>query len=188
MRVLAISLHPEKLRMVRRKDFGSCMHALVLGEEAAHIACKLPVFGRPGGVQCSGSLFIRTAYLLPPLRATRDKCRQCCLAARDGDGLFVGAPIRIRHLTTSFGSQPCPKFDEGHARPCDPSPTRASRGGFGGNAARAQLTGKAFSEAVELDRAGIEARAIQPLGLHRQMHMGARRVGVEGQDIIVIVA
>lgn len=75
MRVWAISLHPEKLRMVRRKDFGSSIHALVLVEEPAHIACKFPVVALPGGVQRSGGLFIGTTYLLPAECANCDERR-----------------------------------------------------------------------------------------------------------------
>ena len=82
--------------MTRRKDFGGGIHALALGEEAANIARKLPVVGDPGGVQRSGSMTVCRPYLLPPLRATRDECRQCCLASRNGDGLFVGATVCIR--------------------------------------------------------------------------------------------
>ena len=115
MRVRATTLLPENLRVVRGKDFGGGIHALVLVEEAANVACKLPVSVCPGGIQCSGSLTVCDPYLLPPLRATRDECRQCCLAARYRDSLLVGAPIRIRHLTASFGSQPRPQFDQRHA-------------------------------------------------------------------------
>ncbi len=86
MRLRIIRFHPEILSVARGKDFGGSIHALALVEETANIVCKLPVFGRPGGVQCSGSLTVCAPYLLPPLRATRDKCRQCRLAACYGDG------------------------------------------------------------------------------------------------------
>ena len=43
-------------------------------------------------------------------------------------------------------------------------------------------------EAVELNGTGIEAGAVKPLGLNCQMDMRARRVGMEGQDIIMVVA
>ena len=105
-----------------------------------------------------------------------------------GDGLLVGATIGICNLAAPLGSQPRPQFDQRHARPGDPLSSRPSRRCFGGNAPRSQLTGKAFTETIELDRTRIEAGAIQPFGLHRQMNMRSRRVGVEGQDIIVIVA
>ena len=104
MRVRASTLLPENLRVVRRKDFGRGIHALALVEESADIACKLPVFNRPGGVKRSGSLTGCRPNLLPPLGAAGDKCRQCCLAACYRYGLFVGAPIRIRYLATPLGA------------------------------------------------------------------------------------
>ena len=76
MRLRIIRFHPEILSVARGKDFGGSNHALGLVEETANIACKLPVFGRPGGVQCSGSLTECDPYLLQPLRATRDECWQ----------------------------------------------------------------------------------------------------------------
>ena len=101
--------------MARGKDFGGGIHILVFREEAAHIACKLPVFGHPGGVQRSGSLFIRAAYLSPAECAGCDKWGQLILAPRDGYGLFVGATVCVCYLATSFGSQPRSQLDQCHA-------------------------------------------------------------------------
>ena len=55
--------------MVGSEHLGRGIHALMLVEESAHIACKLSVVGLPGGVQRSGGLFIGTAYLAPTDRA-----------------------------------------------------------------------------------------------------------------------
>ena len=60
---------------MRRKGFGSRIHALVPVEEPAHITRKLTVFRRPSGVQRGGSMAVGSPYLLPPLGAKRDKCR-----------------------------------------------------------------------------------------------------------------
>ena len=173
--------------MVRSKSFRGGIHSLMLVEEPADIARKLAVASRPGSVKRSGGLSVCRSYLLPPLRASRDECRQCCLAARYRDGLFVGAPIRIRYLATSLPSETGPYLDQRHARPGDSSPARPSRCGFGSHATRAQLARKAFTETIELNGTRIEPCAIQPLGLNRQMDMRAWCVGMEGQDIIVIV-
>src|SRR3546814_1755243 len=75
-----------------------------------------------------------------------------------------------------------------HARSGNPRSPRPSGRCVGGHAPRAQLAGKSFAETIELNRTRIEAVAIQPLGLNRQMDMRARRVSMERQDIIVIVA
>src|SRR3546814_3306339 len=102
--------------------------------------------------------------------------------------------MRIRYWSSDvcssdlFGSQPRPELDERHARSGNPLSPRPSRRCFGGHAPRAQLAGKSFAETIELNRTRIEAVAIQPLGLNRQMDMRARRVSMERQDIIVIVA
>ena len=90
--------------MVRRKHFWRCIHTLMLVEERANILRKLPVVRLPGGVQRSGGLFIGSANLLPAECADCDERRQLLLAPRNGDGLFIGAAVRLSDLTTPFGS------------------------------------------------------------------------------------
>ena len=101
--------------MVGSENLGRGIHALMLVEESAHIAGKLPVVGLAGSVQRSGSLFIGTAYLLPSDCAGCDERRQLILASRDGDGLFVGSTVCVCYLATSFGSQPLAQFDQCYA-------------------------------------------------------------------------
>lgn len=93
---------------MRGKDFRRSIHALMLVEEGANIAGKLPVAGLSGGVEGSGGLFIGTAYLSPAECAGGDKWRQLILPPRDGDGLLVGATVCVRNLAAPFGSQPRP--------------------------------------------------------------------------------
>ena len=94
--------------MVCCKNFWRGIHALMLVEKRANILGKLPVVGLPGCVQRISGLFIGTAYLTPPECAGGDERRQLILAARDSDGLFVGAAVRVRNLAAPFGSQPRP--------------------------------------------------------------------------------
>ena len=174
-------------RMMGGENLWRGIHTLVLVQEPTNIARKLPVVGLPGSVQRGGSLFIGTAYRLPTECSGCDERRQLSLTSRDGDGLLIGAAVRLGNLATAFGSQPRPELDQCHARSGNPLTTRPARGGFGSHATRPQFAGKPFAETIELNRTGIEAVAIKPLGLNRQMDMGARRVGMEGQDIIVVV-
>ena len=174
--------------MMRSEHFGRSIHTLMLFEERANILGKFPVFRFPGGVQRSGGLFIGSANLLPAECAGCDERRQLILALGDGDGLIVGAAVGLGNLPSPLGSQPRPQFDQRHARPSNPLSSRPSRRCFGGNAPRSQLTGEAFTKPIKLNRAGVEPCAIQPLGLHRQMDMRARRIGMERQNVIVIVA
>ena len=176
LRLRIIWLHPEILSVARGKDFGGGIHALVLAEEAANIACKLPVFSGPGGVQHSGGLTVCRSYRLPSLRTTRNERRQCCPAACYGDGLLVRATVRVGNLEAPLCAESRPYLDQRHARSGNPLSPRPSWRRFGSHAPRAQLASKALAETVELDRARIEPGAIQPLGLHRQMNMRARRV------------
>ena len=97
--------------MVCRKNFGRGIHTLMLVEEGAHIAGKLPVVGLPGGVQRSGGLLIGAAYLLPTSCAGCNERRQLILAPRDGDGLFIGAAVGLGNLARPLRSQPRPQFD-----------------------------------------------------------------------------
>ena len=90
--------------MVRGKHLWRRIHAPMSFQEGANIAGKLPVIDLPSGVQCSGGLFIGTAYLLPTEIAGGDERRQLILARGDGDGVFVGAAVGIRDLATPFGS------------------------------------------------------------------------------------
>ena len=90
--------------MVRSKNFWRGIHTLMLVEEGAHITCKLPVFGLPGGVQRRRGLFIGTAYLLPAERAGCDERRQLILAPRHCNGLLIGAAIGSGNLTATLGS------------------------------------------------------------------------------------
>lgn len=101
--------------MMPGKDFGRGVHLGMLVEESANVTRKLLVVGLPGGVQRSGSLFIRAAYLLPTECAGCDERRQLILAPRDGDCLFVSATVCVRYLTTPFGSKPRPQLDQCHA-------------------------------------------------------------------------
>src|SRR3546814_17152680 len=91
------------------------------------------------------------------------------------------------NLATPFGSQPRPELDERHARSGNPLSPRPSRRCFGGHAPRAQLAGKSFAETIELKRPRIEAVAIQPLGLNRQMDMQEQGVSMERQAILVVI-
>lgn len=90
------------------KNFRRGIHALMLVEEGANILGKLPVLRLPGSVERIGSLLIGTAYLLPARRADDDERRQLVLPPRDGDGLFVSAPVSIRDPAAAFGAQSCP--------------------------------------------------------------------------------
>ena len=90
--------------MVRGEHCWRGIHAPMLVEERANILGKLPVVGLPGGVQCSGGLFIGASYLLPTRRAAGDERGQTILAPRDSDGLFVGAAICGRDLATTFAA------------------------------------------------------------------------------------
>ena len=101
--------------MVGSEHFGCGIHALMLVEEGANIACQLPVVGLPGAVQRSGSLFIGTAYLSPTDCAGCNERRQLILTPRDGDGLFVGAAVGLGNLATPLGSQTRPELDQCHA-------------------------------------------------------------------------
>ena len=95
-------------RVVGGENLGRGIHAFMFVEEGANIASKLPIVGLSGGVERIGGLFIGTAYLAPAERAGCNERRQVILAARDGDGLFVGATIGVRDPAAPFGSQPRP--------------------------------------------------------------------------------
>ena len=97
------------------KHFRGCIHSLVLGEEAANIARKILVISRSGCIQRNRRFAVCSFNFLPSIRAKCDKCWQCRLTTRDGDSLFVGAPIRIRYLTARFRAQPRPEFDQLYA-------------------------------------------------------------------------
>ena len=166
--------------MMTCKNFGRGFHVLMLVEEPANVLRERPVFGLTSRIQRNRRLLIGMAYRPPAPFAFGDKRWKLGLAPRDGDSLFVRAPVGVRHHATYPARQTCAKFNTTASRP-------AGRG-FGGDPTPAQFAGEPLTKAVELDRPGIEAFAIQPLGLHRQVDMRARRIGMERHDVIVIVA
>jgi hypothetical protein len=96
--------------MVRSKNFGRGVHALMLVEEPTNIACKLPVVGLSGGVQRSGRLTASRSYFPPPFRAARDKTRQCPFAPRNGNRslkvAFLARSARVQFYPNLFPPTP----------------------------------------------------------------------------------
>lgn len=78
----------------------------MLVEKRAHVVGKFSVVGLSGGVQSGSGLFIGASYGSPADCAGCNEWRQLILAARDGDGLLVGATVCGRYLAAPFGSQP----------------------------------------------------------------------------------
>ena len=101
--------------MVRGKNFGRGAHLRMSIEESANVTRERSVFGLPGRIQRSRCLLICMAYLLPARFAFGDKGWKLGLAARNGDGLFVGASVRLGHRATCPARQACAEFDERHA-------------------------------------------------------------------------
>ena len=94
--------------MMPGKDFGRAVHVGMLVEESANVTRERPVFGLTGRIQRNRRLAVGVAYLLPARFAFGDKAWKLGLAARNGDGLFVGASICVCYLAAPFGSQPRP--------------------------------------------------------------------------------
>ena len=90
--------------MMPSKDFGRGVHVGMLVEESANVTRERPVFGLTGRIQRNRRLLIGVAYHLPARFAFGDKGWRLGLAPRDGDGLFVRAPVCIRYLATPFSS------------------------------------------------------------------------------------
>ena len=83
--------------MMPGEDFGRGVHAGMLVEESGNVTRERSVFGLPGRIQRNRRLLIGVAYLLPARFAFGDKGWKLGLAPRNGDCLFVRAPIGIRH-------------------------------------------------------------------------------------------
>ena len=101
--------------MARGKDFRRGIHVGMLVEESANGTREHPVFGLPGASSATAAWLIGMAYLLPARFAFGDKGWKLSLPTRNGDGLFVRAPVRLGHHATCPARQTCAKFDQRHA-------------------------------------------------------------------------
>jgi len=170
--------------MTRGKDFGRGIHIGMLVEESANVTREPPIFGLPGRIKRGRRLAVGMTYPLPARFAFGDKGWKLSMTARNGEGLFVGPPVSIRHNAAYPVCQTRAEFGQRHARSGNTTAPRTPRRGFRRDPALAQFAGKPLTKAVELNRPGVEPGSVKPFGLHRQMHVGARRVGMERQDII----
>jgi|GEM_PF-5126223 len=170
--------------MTGSKDFGRGVHVGMLVEKFANVNRERPVVRLPGRIQRGRRSAVGMAYFLPAHFAFCDKGWKLGLTTRNGDGLFVGASVRLGQHATCPARQACAEFYQRHARSGNTTAPRTPRRGFRRDPALAQFAGKPLTKAVELNRPGVEPGSVKPFGLHRQMHVGARRVGMERQDII----